>query len=57
MVEFFREPDAQIGFIFGTISMGQLLSIPMIVAGGIILAMAYQRKDPLQTNSGSVPLR
>src|SRR5687768_14500311 len=56
VVEFFREPDAQIGFIFGTISMGQLLSIPMIVGGAIILAIAYHRKRPLQSRSGSVPL-
>ena len=30
-VEFFREPDAHLGFVFAFISMGQLLSIPMIV--------------------------
>lgn len=43
VVEFFREPDAQIGFLFGSISMGQLLSLPMIVAGTVILAVAFQR--------------
>jgi phosphatidylglycerol:prolipoprotein diacylglycerol transferase len=57
MVEFFREPDSQIGFIFGTMSMGQLLSIPMIVAGAIILAMVWGRKGPLRTDSGSIPMR
>ena len=56
VVEFFREPDAQIGFIFGRISMGQMLSLPMIVAGAIILAIASHRKAPLRSNSGSVPL-
>ena len=57
VVEFFREPDAQIGFIFGSISMGQLLSIPMIVAGAVILAVAWGRRSPLPTSSGSAPLR
>ena len=51
VVEFFREPDAQIGFIFGSISMGQLLSIPMIVAGAVILAVAWGRRGSLQTRS------
>jgi phosphatidylglycerol:prolipoprotein diacylglycerol transferase len=32
-VEFLREPDIQIGFLFGGITMGQLLSIPMVIAG------------------------
>ena len=37
-VEFFREPDPQLGLIGGVISMGQILSIPMILIGiGIII--------------------
>ena len=37
-VEFFREPDAHLGFIFGGVSMGQVLSLPMIVfALGLIV--------------------
>ncbi len=36
-VEFTREPDAELGFVaFGWLTMGQLLSVPLIV-GGIIL--------------------
>jgi phosphatidylglycerol:prolipoprotein diacylglycerol transferase len=32
--EFFRQPDSQLGFIaFGWLTMGQLLSIPMIIVG------------------------
>ena len=31
--EFFREPDAFLGFLFAGATMGQLLSIPMILAG------------------------
>lgn len=36
-IEFFREPDAHIGFLFEIITMGQLLSIPMILAGFVII--------------------
>jgi len=44
-VEFFREPDIQIGFVaFGWMSKGQLLSIPMILAGVILMIYAYARK-------------
>ena len=31
--EFFREPDAHLGFILGPITMGQLLSLPMVAIG------------------------
>ncbi len=31
--EFFREPDAQLGCIFGFCTMGQVLSVPMILVG------------------------
>ena len=38
VVEFFREPDSQIGFITGSFTMGQLLSTIMILFGvGILL--------------------
>jgi phosphatidylglycerol:prolipoprotein diacylglycerol transferase len=39
--EFFREPDAHIGFLAGGLTMGMLLSIPMIVvgAGAILYAL------------------
>ena len=32
-VEFFRQPDEQLGFIAGFMTMGMLLSLPMIVVG------------------------
>ena len=42
-VEFFREPDAQLGFIgWHYFTMGQLLSLPMIIAGVILLILAYR---------------
>ena len=36
-VEFFREPDAQLGFLAGSLTMGQLLSSLMITAGVVLL--------------------
>lgn len=37
LVECFREPDVQLGFMmFDTLTMGQLLCIPMLIAGLII---------------------
>jgi len=32
-VEFFRQPDAHIGFLFGNFTMGQLLSVPLVLLG------------------------
>lgn len=32
-VEFFRQPDSQLGFILGPFSMGQMLSFPMFLLG------------------------
>ena len=41
IVEFFRQPDAHLGFVLGQLSQGQMLCIAMIVAGGIL--GVYQR--------------
>lgn len=38
--EFFREPDAQLGFLFGGVTMGQLLSIPMALVGIAVMILA-----------------
>jgi phosphatidylglycerol:prolipoprotein diacylglycerol transferase len=43
--EFFREPDAQLGFLWGGATMGQLLSIPLFLAG--LCFIAYAVKHPL----------
>ena len=44
LVEFTRMPDAQLGFIaFGWLTMGQVLSIPMFLAGAGMLWWAYHR--------------
>lgn len=39
VVELFRQPDAQIGFVVGSLTMGQLLSSAMIAAGVVILLL------------------
>jgi phosphatidylglycerol:prolipoprotein diacylglycerol transferase len=44
--EFFREPDPQLGFLWGGLTMGMLLSIPMIIVGAILIMMAWRRKAP-----------
>ncbi len=36
-IELFRQPDPQIGFLFGYFTMGQILSFLMILAGGLII--------------------
>ncbi len=46
-VEFVRVPDENRGYLFlGWVTMGQILSLPMIVAGLWMLALAYRRGQP-----------
>jgi phosphatidylglycerol:prolipoprotein diacylglycerol transferase len=46
-VEFVRVPDADFGYIaFGWLTMGQLLSLPVLAAGLAMLAFAYARRQP-----------
>ncbi len=45
LAEFFREPDAQLGFVaLDWMSMGQLLSIPMMLAGVVLIMLARRGK-------------
>ena len=46
-VEFFREPDKQIGFILGPFSMGQVLSAFMIIGG---MGLFFYLKIKCQSN-------
>lgn len=49
IVEFFREPDAQLGLYFGQqISMGQILSTPMILLGALFIVLAYRRQSAVK---------
>jgi phosphatidylglycerol:prolipoprotein diacylglycerol transferase len=42
--EFFREPDKQLGFLWGNMTMGMLLSIPLALAGIILIAYVLRRR-------------
>jgi phosphatidylglycerol---prolipoprotein diacylglyceryl transferase len=39
-VEFFRQPDPQLGFLFGGVTMGQLLSVPLLFIGAWLVLRA-----------------
>jgi phosphatidylglycerol:prolipoprotein diacylglycerol transferase len=43
-VEFFREPDVQIGYVFEIFTQGQLLSVPIVLAGLGIYIYAKRQK-------------
>ncbi|WP_421229749.1 prolipoprotein diacylglyceryl transferase [Aeromonas jandaei] len=43
LVEFVRQPDSQLGLYFNEISMGQILSTPMIFIGALMIWVAYKR--------------
>lgn len=43
VVELFREPDAHLGFLLGGTTMGQWLSVPMVLAGLGLVAYARRR--------------
>lgn len=47
LVEFVREPDVQLGYLWGGwLTMGQVLSVPLIVAGVALLIYAVTMKLP-----------
>ena len=39
LMEQFRQPDVQLGFFFGGVTMGQMLSVPLIAAGAWVLTV------------------
>jgi phosphatidylglycerol:prolipoprotein diacylglycerol transferase len=41
--EMFREPDPQLGFLWGGLTMGMLLSVPMIFAGIVLIIRAWRK--------------
>jgi phosphatidylglycerol:prolipoprotein diacylglycerol transferase len=41
--ELFREPDAHLGYLWGPITMGMLLSAPMLIFGGWLIVRACRR--------------
>jgi phosphatidylglycerol:prolipoprotein diacylglycerol transferase len=52
LVEFVRLPDAHIGYVaFGWLTLGQVLTLPMIVTGATVMILAYRYRDQRQTVS------
>ena len=45
-IEYARQPDAHLGFIFFSLSMGQLLCMAMILAGGVLLLYLKKLQAP-----------
>lgn len=45
--ELFREPDPQLGFLWGGLTMGMVLSVPLALAGLVFIWNAF-RRDPLE---------
>jgi phosphatidylglycerol---prolipoprotein diacylglyceryl transferase len=54
IVEFFREPDAQLGILPWGISMGQTLSAPMIIVGLWFITTAKNRRIGTTSNATAV---
>ncbi|MBN3193034.1 prolipoprotein diacylglyceryl transferase [Pectobacterium versatile] len=48
ITEFFRQPDAQLGLFGDLFSMGQILSLPMVIAGILMMVWAYRRQPAQQ---------
>ena len=46
LVEFVRVPDAQLGYLLGPITMGQLLSLPLVLLGVAVLVGARRLNRP-----------
>jgi len=49
--ETFREPDPQLGFLWGGLTMGMLLSVPMVIVGAIVIIFAWRRGAPKQADA------
>lgn len=54
ITEFFRQPDPQLGFILGPLSMGQLLSLPMFLLGAVMVAIQFKRGERLPSRPAPV---
>lgn len=47
LIEFVRQPDAQLGYLFGGwLTMGMLLSVPLIICGVALIVYGHVRKFP-----------
>ena len=52
--ELFREPDAHLGFMLGSLTMGQLLSLPMVLLGFTMILVCV-RNGRVEPGSGLTP--
>lgn len=52
LIEFVRVPDAQLGYLFGPITMGQCLSLPLVVVGVALLLWARRVQRPQRGRLG-----
>ncbi|MFV9875186.1 MAG: prolipoprotein diacylglyceryl transferase [Rickettsiales endosymbiont of Dermacentor nuttalli] len=48
IVEIFREPDVQLGYIFPNVTMGQILSVPIFVCAVVLLFKAFCTKSSIR---------
>lgn len=55
IVELFREPDQHMGFVLGPITMGQLLSAPMVMLGIFMLVWGYHKSALARSRSSTTP--
>lgn len=47
LIEFVRQPDAQLGYLWGGwLTMGQVLSLPLIIAGVALLVYTFKTRRP-----------
>ncbi len=51
-VEFFREPDAHLGLLFGLVSQGQLLSLLFLLCGVVLFAYALKAGSKVREGEG-----
>jgi phosphatidylglycerol---prolipoprotein diacylglyceryl transferase len=49
IAELFREPDPQLGFLWGGLTMGMLLSLPLLLAGIVLMAAAWRHQSARPT--------
>lgn len=45
IIENFREPDKQLGYFFGQVTMGQMLCLPMILVGAYVIARSIRKSN------------
>jgi len=46
-IEYFRQPDSHMGFVALQLSMGQLLSIPMVIVGVILITKSLRKNEAI----------